>query len=195
MVKAASRPDWWDVVAERVAHECSEAERKALRRLGADAALMRALRRQWDARLAMGEHDGEKFLRAVLAAMRAAAELDKRREEAEQENRRLAAARRRLERTAEELRALGQFGAARAAEAAAGMIREVELPQGRAMHTAFLHELRARLAGDWLGGVVGDEIAAMAARAIYGAKVSADLARLLRRRGGGSKERQKTPRF
>lgn len=182
MVKAASRPAWWDVVAERLAQECSDAERKALRRLGADAELMRALRRQWDARMAMGEHDGEKFLRAVVAAMRAAAELDKRRAEAEQENRKLAALRRRLERTADELRQLGQFGAARAAQAAAGMIRDAEPPEGRAAHTVFLRELRARCAGDWLGGVVGDEIAAMAARAIDGAKVSADLARLLRRR-------------
>ena len=182
MVKAASRPAWWDVVAERLAQECSDAERKALRRLGDDAALMRALRRQWDARLAMGGHDCEKFLRAVLASMRAAAGLDARRAEAEAENRRLAGARRRLERAAEELRQLGQFGAARAAQAAAGMIREAELPQGRAAHTVFLRELRARCAGDWLDGVVGDEIAAMAARAIDGAKVSADLARLLRRR-------------
>jgi hypothetical protein len=166
-----------------VAQECSNAERAALRRLGADAALMRALRRQWDARLAMGGHDGEKFLRVVLAAMRAAAELDARRAEAEAENRRLAAARRRLLRTAEELRQLGQFGAARAAEAAAGMIRDADPPQGRAVHTVFLRELHARCAGDWLDGLVGDEIAAMAAHAIYGTRVSADLARLLRRRG------------
>jgi hypothetical protein len=150
-----SRPGWWDAVVGRVVHECSDAERAALRRLGDDAELMRALRRQWDARLAMAEHDGEKFLRAVLAAMRAAAEVDKRRAEAEAENRRLALLRRRLERTAEELRQLGQFEAARAAQAAAGLIREGEPPQGRAAHTVFLRELHARCAGDWLGGVVG----------------------------------------
>lgn len=177
-----NRPRWWDALAAQQARECSEAECEAMRRMGEDEALMAALRRQWEARMAMGEHDGEKFLRAVVAAMRATAEHEALRERAEQENRKLGVARRRLLRAAEELRALGQFGAARAAEAAAGMIREVELPQGRTAHTVFLGELHARCAGDWLGGVVGDEILSMTARAIYGAKVSADLVRLLRRR-------------
>jgi phosphate uptake regulator len=177
-----NRPAWWDAAVERVARECSDAERAALRRLGDDDALMAALRRQWKARMAMGEHDGEKFVRAVVAAMRAAVEHDARRAEAEAENRRLALLRRRLERTAAELLALGQFGAGRTAQAAAEMIRRTEPPQGWAPHTVFLRELRARCAGDWLAGVVGDEIAAMVVRAIYGVTVSTDLARLLRRR-------------
>jgi hypothetical protein len=169
-------------LVERLAAECSDAERAALRRLGDDEPLMAALRRQWKARMAMGEHDGEKFLRAVLAAMRAAVEHDARRAEAEAENRRLALLRRRLERTAAELLALGQFGAARTAQAAAGMIRRTEPPRGRTRHTVFLYELSSRCAGDWLGGVVGAEILARTAHLVYGTEVDAGLVRLIRRR-------------
>ncbi len=172
-------PVWWDEVVERVKRGCTGSECDALDRLGQDEKLMRALALQWRNTSAIGDHDGEKFVRAVLMALAAASNADAR----EELMRQLA----HLERAAEKLRAAGEeFSrvAEQVEREADSLRRELRDPvyRMRAPHTIFAVKLAAFCAADWLGGVVGDAIIARAAEVLFGAAVDADMVRQLRRR-------------
>lgn len=180
-----AKPDWWEEVVARVKRDCTPDECAALDRMGEDAALLAALAHQWRNTGAMGAHDGEKYVRGVVEAMRVADAAEDSRRALNRENRRLRAQRRRMLEKAAELRRQWQHAAAEALEAAAGALRETKpdpAERARATHTAFIQELRSRCAGDWLEGVIGDRIIARTAELVYGVTVKPHTPRTLRRR-------------